>query len=255
MSRFKKSLGQNILQDKNIIRKIITALNPMENETVVEIGPGKGALTDELINKKINLIAIEIDKNLFEELQLKYPELRIINKDFLNVDFEKEITNLKCRVVGNIPYYVTSPILFKIFENHKYIVDALIMMQLEVAHRLIAQPRTKEYGILSVFTNFYSEAKLLFKVSKNVFYPKPEVDSAVVYFKFKEKLDLNDNEIELFREIARTSFNQRRKTLRNSLKKLISVEKQKTLKFDFNRRAEELSLNDFLYLATNFKHN
>ncbi|MBU2444901.1 MAG: ribosomal RNA small subunit methyltransferase A [Bacteroidetes bacterium] len=253
MNRPKKSLGQNFLQDKNIIKKIIDAFNPTENETIVEIGPGKGALTDELITKKINLFGVEIDKNLCEELRIKYPNLQLVNKDFLKVDFEKDITNTRCRVIGNIPYYATSQILLKLFENHRLIKDALIMMQLEVAQRLISQPKTKEYGILSVYTNFYSEAKLLFKVSKNVFYPKPEVDSAVVHFKFNEKLELNEIEIELFRIIIRTAFNQRRKTLRNSLRKLINVENQEKLKFDFNRRAEELSLNDFLYLAKNFK--
>lgn len=253
MNRPKKSLGQNFLQDKNIIKKIIDAFNPAENEIIVEIGPGKGALTDELITKKINLFGVEIDKNLCEELRIKYPNLQLVNKDFLKIDFEKDITNMRCRVIGNIPYYVTSQILLKLFEHHRLIKDALIMMQLEVAQRLISQPKTKEYGILSVYTNFYSEAKLLFKVSKNVFYPKPEVDSAVVHFKFNEKLELNEIEIELFRVIVRTAFNQRRKTLRNSLKKLISGEKQEKLKFDFNRRAEELSLNDFLYLVKNFK--
>lgn len=252
MNRPKKSFGQNFLQDKNIIKKIIDAFNPAENEIIVEIGPGKGALTNELITKKINLFGVEIDKNLCEELRSKYPNLQLVNKDFLKVDFEKDITNASCRVIGNIPYYATSQILLKLFDNHKLIKDSLIMMQLEVAQRLISQPKTKKYGILSVYTKFYSEAKLLFKVSKNVFYPKPEVDSAVVHFKFKKKLELIENEIKLFKIIVRAAFNQRRKTLRNSLRNLINVEKQEKLKFDFNRRAEELYLNDFLYLAKNF---
>jgi len=254
-NRPKKSLGQNFLQDKNIILKIIDSFNPQDGETILEIGPGRGALTDELMKKKINLIVIEIDKKLCDELHTKHPTLRIINKDFLKFDFGKEFISSKCRVIGNIPYFVTSQILLKLFENHDVISDALIMMQIEVAQRLVSNPKTKSYGILSVYTNFFSDARILFKISKNVFYPKPEVDSAVVQFKFKNKLELKSSEIDLFRIIVRTAFNQRRKTLRNSLKKLINIEKQEKLLFDFNRRAEELSLNDFLYLATNFKPN
>ncbi len=249
----KKSLGQNFLTDKNVVKKIISAFNPQPGESIIEIGPGRGALTDELNDKDLNLILIEIDKSLCDELEMKYPNLKIINMDFLKVDLGKEFSSVKSRVIGNIPYYVTSQILLKLFENCAYITDALIMMQLEVAQRLMANPKSKEYGILSVYTNFFSEAKLLFKISKNVFYPKPDVDSAVVHFKFKEKLELDDSEIDWFRTIVRTAFNQRRKTLKNSLKKLINSDEQAKLKFDFNRRAEELYLKDFLYLATNFK--
>ncbi|MBM4176599.1 MAG: ribosomal RNA small subunit methyltransferase A [Ignavibacteria bacterium] len=251
-ARPKKSLGQNFLQDKNIVKKIINSLNPISGETIIEIGPGRGALTDELVDKNLNLILVEIDKYLCEDLHSKYPELKIINKDFIKLNIEDEILVPTCRVIGNIPYFLTSQILLKLFENHRFITDAVIMMQLEVAQRLIAKPKTKEYGILSIYTTFFSDAKILFKVSRNVFYPKPEVDSAVVHFSFKRKLDLANSEIDWFRTIVRTAFNQRRKTLRNSLKKIIDFDDQAKINFDLNRRAEELSLNDFLYLATNF---
>jgi 16S rRNA (adenine1518-N6/adenine1519-N6)-dimethyltransferase len=136
--------------------------------------------------------------------------------------------------------------------------DALIMIQKEVAQRIVAQKGTKDYGILSVFAQFYSDPKILFNVSKNVFYPKPEVDSSIIHLKMKQQIDLNEKEEKYFRQVVKTAFNQRRKTLRNSLKNLFKEnvleysEKFFSLPFDFTRRAEELSLDEFIYLAKNF---
>lgn len=254
----KKKLGQHFLIDKNIIRKIINSFSPVESDLIVEIGPGKGILTEELIKYSNNVTIVEIDKELVQELQLKFPRIKIINKDILDCNFSKDFFTDKFRIIGNLPYYITSQILFKIFDNYNYIIDALIMIQKEVAERLVAKPSSKEYGILSVFAQFYSEPEIFFNVSKNVFYPKPEVDSSVVHLKIKNIIELNEIEEKLFRKIVKTAFNQRRKILKNSLRNLFDgsdnsrIEKFFSLPFDFSRRAEELSLDDFIYLAKNF---
>lgn len=257
-SKPKKRFGQHFLIDKNIIRKIVKEFSPKENDLIVEIGPGQGALTDELLKHSKNLLVVEIDKNLVVELQNKFPSITIINKDILECDFSTEFYNEKFRIIGNLPYYITSQIIFKCFESYTKIKDSLFMVQKEVAERIVASPKSKDYGILSVLSQFYSKPKILFHVSRNVFYPKPEVDSSIIYFEMKNKLDLTESEEKIFRKIVKTAFNQRRKTLRNSLRNLFDItdktlsEKFFSLQFDFSRRAEELSLDDFIYLAKNF---
>ncbi len=254
----KKRFGQHFLIDKNIIRKIVKEFSPKENDLIVEIGPGKGALTAELLEYSKNLLVVEIDKNLAKELQNKFPNITVINKDILECDFSSEFYNEKFRIIGNLPYYITSQIIFKTFESYIKVTDALFMIQKEVAERIVASPKSKDYGILSVLSQFYSTPKILFHVSRNVFYPKPEVDSSIIYFEMKNKLDLTENEEKILIKIVKTAFNQRRKTLRNSLKNLFDIydkaisEKFFSLQFNFSKRAEELSLDDFIYLAKNF---
>lgn len=257
-SKPKKRFGQHFLIDKNIIRKIVKEFSPEENDLIVEIGPGQGALTYELLKHSKNLLVVEIDKNLAVELQNKFPSITIINKDILECDFSTEFFNEKFRIIGNLPYYITSQIIFKCFESYTKIKDSLFMVQKEVAERIVASPKSKDYGILSVLSQFYSKPKILFHVSRNVFYPKPEVDSSIIYFEMKNRLDLTESEEKIFRKIVKTAFNQRRKTLRNSLRNLFDItdktlsENFFSLQFDFSRRAEELSLDDFIYLAKNF---
>ncbi len=254
----KKKYGQHFLIDKNITKKIIKAISPLAEDFIVEIGPGKGALTEELYRHSKNLVLVEIDNELIEELRNKFPDIRIINKDILDCDFSSEFFDSKFRIVGNIPYYITSQIIFKIFDNYKIVKDAVFMIQKEVAERIIAKPKTKDYGILSVFAQFYSEPENLFNVSKNVFYPQPEVESAVIHLKIKKEIPLTSEEEKIFRQIVKAAFNQRRKTLRNSLQKIFSnlrgdlKIKFFQLDFDFSKRAEELTLIDFFYLAKNF---
>ncbi len=254
----KKRLGQHFLIDKNIVRKIVNSFAPSENDLIVEIGPGKGILTEELIKHSQNLILVEIDTELFKELQQKFTGIKIINRDILECDFSTDFFQNKYRLIGNLPYYITSQILFKIFDNYKSVTDVLIMIQKEVAERIVARPSTKEYGILSVFAQFYSNPVILFNVSKNVFRPKPEIDSSIIHLKIKNEIPLNKIEEEAFRKIVKTAFNQRRKTLKNSLQNLFNeneiVRKEKffALDFDFSKRSENLSLDDFIYLAKNF---
>lgn len=244
-----KRLGQNFLIDKNVSRKIVDYFGPKKNDKIIEIGPGLGAITELLYNVTERLICIEIDSRLVEYLKQKFPKAEIYNEDFLKFDLNKIYNAQKFRVIGNIPYYITSQILFKLFDENKIIDEAMLMMQIEVAKRLIAQPSSKDYGILTVITNYYSEVEMLFKVSRNVFKPKPEVDSSIVKLIFRKKYDLNQEEENLFKQIVKTGFNQRRKTLRNSLQKIISINNQSKLDFDFNKRAEEITLNEYVLLT------
>lgn len=256
--RTKKKYGQHFLIDKNIIQKITKAISPAADDLIVEIGPGKGALTEELYHLTKNLVLVEIDNELIQELRNKFPDIRIINKDILKCDFHSEFYDSKFRIVGNIPYYITSQIIFKIFDNYKIIKDAVFMIQKEVAERIISKAGTKAYGILSVFAQLYTEPEILFNVSRNVFYPHPEVESSVLRLKIKDEIPLTPEEEKLFRLIVKAAFNQRRKTLRNSLQKIFSnlSEDLKTkffkIDFDFSKRSEELTLKDFFYLAKNF---
>jgi 16S rRNA (adenine1518-N6/adenine1519-N6)-dimethyltransferase len=246
-----KSLGQNLLRDENILRNIVESLHLSSGDVVIEIGSGQGALTKHLVDRPITLIGIEVDKRAIELLQHGYgAKMTILHANVLDVDL-REISQKhrkKLRIVGNIPYYLTSEILFWLFDSRMVVTDATMMMQLEVAHRLVALPKNKEYGILSVFTQFYTECEILFKVSRNCFYPKPEVDSAVVRLNFKDQLPQCDEK--LFRSIVRATFGKRRKILRNGLKSLkLEDTVLDQIPFDLKKRPEDLSVDEFILLA------
>lgn len=247
----KKSLGQNFLQDENIARKIVDSLHVRTDDVVIEVGPGKGALTKYLHSHAKKVIAIEVDERAVQVLQEMLGEtVEIIHSDVLEVSLTSLAKRMKSRVrvVGNIPYYITSDILFWLFDNHEAVSDATLMVQLEVAQRFVAKPRTKEYGILSVFTQFYSVPELLFKVSRNSFYPKPNVDSAVVRFNFNREIP--ECNLQLFRNVVRATFGKRRKTLRNGLRYMGFTEEQlENIAFDLTKRPEDLSLEQFLTLS------
>jgi 16S rRNA (adenine1518-N6/adenine1519-N6)-dimethyltransferase len=246
-----KSLGQNFLRDENILRKIVESLNLREGELIIEIGPGQGALTKHLVDMPITLIGIEIDQRAIDILQQRFTDKIILHHISVldaNIHTISEKYQKKLRIVGNIPYYLTSEILFWLFDARTVITDATIMMQLEVAHRLTASPKKKEYGILSVFTQFYTECEMLFKVSRNCFYPKPDVDSAVVSLNFKDSLPQVDEK--LFRSIVRSTFGKRRKTLRNGLKSLNYEDTVlDQIPFDLKKRPEDLSVDEFINLS------
>lgn len=247
-----KRLGQNFLQDPNTIRKIVDSLQCDAGSRVVEIGPGMGALTGLLAEKYADFSAIELDERSIHYLNEQWPSLRVVQGDILEVDWEQLAagsSNGKVSVIGNLPYYITSQILFGLLDAKEVVQEAVIMMQYEVAERLIAQPRSKQYGILSVAVQLACDPKLLFPVSRNVFFPKPDVRSAMVRLDFSSsKPDLGVDSAGL-RRIIRTAFNQRRKTLRNSLSSILA-EKERDLPEEFaSKRAEELSPEDFVRLA------
>lgn len=246
----RKSLGQNFLQDGNIIRKIVAAIAPQQGDVVLEIGPGTGALTKELAGT-CRLTAVEIDARAVELLRATFGHrVDVREGSVLDVDlhaFARE-AGAPVRVVGNIPYNLTSEILFWIFDAADAVRDATLMIQDEVADRLIAQPRTKEYGILSVCSQHYATPKRLFGVSRSCFYPVPDVDSAVVSLSIQPRTaNIDDG---AFRTLVRSTFGKRRKTIRNGLSYLgLSKSVLDSLGDITTKRPEELSAVDFAELA------
>lgn len=230
----KKSLGQHILIDPNIIRKITDSIPAEKNDLVVEIGPGTGALTRELAERFHSLLLIEIDRRAVEVLQEKFPGIQVQNEDVLKTDWHKITSGYdRVHVVGNLPYFITSQILFSVMEARNILNSLTFMMQKEVAERIVACPHTKEYGILSVQLQLFSNPEILFDVSPHVFRPKPKVWSSVVQFTFNKKQpECSDENL---KKIVRTAFNQRRKKLSNALKSL-DVELPDG-EFDFDKRA------------------
>ena len=245
-----KKFGQNYLFDSNILDKIINEIAPNENDNIIEIGPGTGSLTEKLITKVNHLTAVEIDSRVIENLKTKFSNLNVIHRDFLKIDLhEYADQNNKLRIVGNIPYNLTSPIIFFMIENIEIIQDSVLMVQFEVAKRMTAKKGTKDYGILSVLLNYFSSINLCFKVSPNVFYPKPKVFSSIVHIYFDKKLDDSvDNNI--FIKIVKASFGNRRKTIKNSLSNSIfgDIDYSST-GINLSLRAEQLDIEDFISLA------
>ena len=251
--RPKKFLGQNFLVDDNIAKKIIRSLNIKENEPLLEIGPGHGSLTKHLVKISKNYAAIELDKNIFKKLKQQFGKnIKIINKDFLKLDFNTDLKGVfkddrKIKIIGNIPYNITTEILFKLFDIRSSIDSIVMMIQKEVAQRLTAKPNTKDYGILAIQTQLNSEPAILFSVPPTAFFPKPKVHSSVIRLEFgKEKYNLYNKE--LFTRIVKESFGKRRKTMRNSLKDLFSDLNINTslINFDFSRRPENVSIGEFV---------
>lgn len=248
----KKSLGQHFLTDQNMISKIIKSVNNKRGEALLEIGPGTGALTDALFEENPEMLALEVDDRAIEFLSAKYPGLNIQKKDILKAEWAElaRLTKLgeeKLKVVGNLPYYITSPILFKLLDWRHSLSEAIVMMQKEVAERLIAVPRTKAYGILSVQFQVMTEVEYLFTVPPTVFSPPPKVESAVVKLRFKQE-DPSCG-YEALKKTVRTAFGQRRKKLSNTLKPLIDKDFPIETRIDLNKRAEELSPTDFVELT------
>lgn len=219
----KKKLGQHFLKDKNIAIKIVNSLTGYENYSdVVEVGPGMGILSDILINeKKWNWYGIEVDSESIEFLKERYPEenTNIIEDDFLKVNFKDYLDEKQFAVIGNFPYNISSQILFKMLENREQIPELVGMFQKEVALRVSAGPGSKTYGILSVLCKAFYSVECLFHVSENVFNPPPKVKSSVIRLQRNSDFKLPCDE-KIFFSVVKTAFNQRRKTLRNSLKSM-----------------------------------
>ena len=251
---YNKSLGQNFLKDNNIINKISDSINPSNNDLIIEIGPGAGALTKELVKKGSDVICFEIDKRLESVLnEIDTNNLKVIFEDFLKVDLKKYIDKKYERLffVGNLPYYITTAIINKIVEEtNPY--EITIMIQKEVALRFMANPHTRDYSSISVFLQYNFDIEKVCSVSKNCFEPIPKVDSMVIKLKRNKKYKSTNEE--LLYKLIKDSFKQKRKNLKNNLgnydlNKIESLlkERNKTL----SCRAEELSVEDFVYLSNN----
>jgi 16S rRNA (adenine1518-N6/adenine1519-N6)-dimethyltransferase len=240
----KKKLGQNFLTDRNITRKIVASSGAAREDNILEIGPGFGALTREIVEICPVFTVVEKDPKLAAFIRGEYPGINVIEADFLETDLELLSGDKPLRVLGNIPYSITSPILFKLLENRRHIISATLMMQHEVAMRIVAKPSTKDYGILAVQMQAFCNVAYLFKVGRKVFRPQPGVDSAVLSMIPKKESPVED--AKGFSRFVRTAFHQRRKTLLNNLKEYYNLEavEQSTLKL----RAEALSIEEFFIL-------
>lgn len=250
MVRPKKHLGQHFLHDENIARKIVGFLSP-EAENVLEIGPGTGILTKFLIpEKSFTYHAIEIDSESIAFLKDHFPDYadRFILADFLKFNWETILTD-KVTIIGNFPYNISSQILFRILENRNKVTEVIGMFQKEVAERISSGSGNKKYGILSVLVQAYFKIDYLFTVNENVFYPPPKVKSAVIKLKRNQAIQLDCNE-KLFFKLVKAGFNHRRKTLRNSLKEYQFTQSEKIIEM-LNKRAEQLTVSDFVFLTQN----
>ena len=243
----KKALGQHFLNDISIAERIVESLSPSQN--VLEIGPGTGILTKILIKKKIDLKLVEIDKESVDFLtnELEINDSLIYNQDFLKMNLAEVFSKNNFSIIGNFPYNISTQIVFKIIDYRKYIPEMCGMFQYEVAERICENEGSKKYGIISVITQAFYETKLLFEVSNNFFSPPPKVNSAVILLKRKKNLKIDCDE-KLFFKIVKLSFQQRRKTLRNSLKQINLSEnlREHTI---FDKRPEQLSVDQFIDLT------
>jgi 16S rRNA (adenine1518-N6/adenine1519-N6)-dimethyltransferase len=259
---FKKSLGQNFLIDTNILKKIVSFANLTEESGAIEIGPGIGALTEQLARTSKKVVAFEIDQRLLpilEDTLSPYPHVKVIHNDVLEADVAEVITEefkdiTDIMVVANLPYYVTTPIIMKLLEEHLPIRGIVCMLQKEVADRISARPGTKEYGSLSIAVQYYTEAETVMIVPKTVFVPQPNVDSAVIRLTRREQPAVKVTDEAFFFQVTRASFAQRRKTLLNNLTSQLPEGKQKkeeilqalsASSIDPGRRGETLSLEEF----------
>ena len=247
---FRKKWGQNFLADTNLLDKIAKTIEPKTGDNILEIGPGEGALTERIFPYVNSMVVVEIDPLLIKELKNKpiLKGLHIIHGDILLQDIENLPIDEPVRVIGNIPYNITSPIIFWLIEQLDYWKDAYIMMQKEVADRLNAEVNTKAYGRLTVVVGAYLDIDLCFNIKPDVFIPKPKVDSAIVRFTKKDCPLIKDDDYMRFNKIVSAAFSQRRKMLRNTLKGW-DIPEAVHEDIDFTRRPETLTIDEFISMV------
>jgi len=250
--RARKRFGQNFLVDEGIIRQIIRSIAVKADDNLVEIGPGKGALTHLLLDSCPNLQVIELDRDLIPGLLAqfaKYPGFRIHQADALKFDFASLATQRALRVVGNLPYNISTPLLFHLLNYREQIQDMHFMLQKEVVQRLAASPGDKNYGRLGIMAQYFCAVEHVLDVPPDAFQPAPKVDSAVVRLVPYNLLPLPAQQFDKLELLVKTAFSQRRKTLRNSLKNLGVDFSADEINIDLNLRAENLSLKDYVALC------
>lgn len=258
--RPKKSLSQNFLIDEKAGQRIVEALSLEEDDTVLEIGAGQGALTKHLLHKPRAVYAVEIDRRLCAYLEEKFGEnrnLKIVNQDILKIDLKALPGSAStCKVVGNLPYQITSPVLSLLLDNRKYISLCVLMVQKEVALRICASPGSKDWSPFSIGIQVYSDVEILFHLKPPCFSPRPKVDSSVIRITFLPEPRVAMTDEKLFFQVARSAFGQRRKMILNSLAANLDLPKKqievilKKVGIDPHRRAETLSLDEFAALAS-----
>ena len=260
--KFSKSLGQNFLIDTNVIDRILEGARVKEGDYVIEVGPGIGTLTKEMGRSAEKVVAIEIDKTLIpilEETLVDFPNIEVINQDILKVNVQElvkeKLNGGPVKLVANLPYYITTPIVMKFLEEDIPVTDIVVMVQKEVADRMNAKPNTKDYEALSVAVQYYCDTEIVAKAPRHMFVPQPNVDSIVIGLHVRdEKKYIVDNE-DIFFKTVKASFGQRRKTLLNSLGGLGFLSKDqikealKAANIDEKRRGETLSIDEFANLS------
>lgn len=264
LNRFKlradKKLGQNFLIDEQVVRQIVAAAELSEADTVLEVGPGIGTLTQGLAESKAQVVAVELDTRLLPVLATTlegYDNVRVVHGDILKVDIMEEVGVPNFKVCANLPYYITTPIIFALLEKRLPMERLVAMVQKEVAERMAAQPGGKDYGALSVAIQYYTEPEIAFIVPPTSFIPAPAVDSAVIVCKRREKPPVEVCDEALFFRVVKAAFSLRRKMLSNSLKNM-GIKSEQVAKWlelagvDGKRRAETLSLEDFAKLTNSF---
>ena len=256
--KFSKSLGQNFLTDETVLEDIVDGAKVDENDLVIEIGPGVGSLTAKLLQKAKKVISIELDSHLIPILETELGEVEnfsLIHNDALKVDFNEIIGDEKSvKLVANLPYYVTTPIIIRLLKEHYNFKSLTIMIQKEVAERINAEPNCKEYGALSLLVQYYCSSEIIRNVAPSCFIPSPKVDSIVIKLDKLDKPRVEPKDKELMFSIIRNSFNMRRKTLWNGVK-FLGLQKEdleeafKKANIDLKRRGETLSLEEFAKLS------
>ncbi|WP_300279703.1 16S rRNA (adenine(1518)-N(6)/adenine(1519)-N(6))-dimethyltransferase RsmA [Peptacetobacter sp.] len=266
--KFSKSLGQNFLIDDNVIDRIIDGARVKEGDKIIEVGPGIGTLTREMAKEADKVVAVEIDKNLIpilKETLSEFDNTEVVNEDILKVDVKKlveeKLSGGPVKLIANLPYYITTPIVMKFLEEDIPVTDIVVMVQKEVADRMNAVPSTKDYGALSVAVQYYCDTEIVAKAPRHMFIPQPKVDSTVIGLHVREeKKYIADNE-EIFFKTVKAAFGQRRKTLLNSLSSMGILDKAsikevlKEAEIDEKRRGETLSIEEFTNLSNIINKN
>lgn len=249
----RKRFGQNFLHDPGVIERIVRAINPKPDDAIVEIGPGLGAITEEILAINPKLQVVELDRDLIPVLRTKFfnfPDFRIHEADALTFDFSQLVDNGKpLRIIGNLPYNISTPLIFHLLSQASVVKDMHFMLQKEVVQRLAAVSGDNNYGRLGIMAQYFCKVQPLFEVGSGAFRPAPKVDSAIVRLVPHETLPYPAKDFGILKAVVRTAFNARRKTLRKALGGMISVEQLRRLEIDDGLRPENLSLADFVRIA------
>ncbi|MCW8900897.1 MAG: 16S rRNA (adenine(1518)-N(6)/adenine(1519)-N(6))-dimethyltransferase RsmA [Gammaproteobacteria bacterium] len=249
----RKRFGQNFLHDKMVIQRIVNSINPRQGDHIVEIGPGEGALTERVLDKIGAMDVVELDRDLIPLLKIRFviqDGLTIHQADALKFDFcSLQQDEKKIRIIGNLPYNISTPLLFHLFEHNHCIEDMHFMLQKEVVERIVAKPGDSAYGRLSIMLQYFCHAEYVFTVKPGAFRPAPKVDSAIVHLVPHKKPPVEINNFDAFSKLVNHSFTMRRKTLRNILKGQLDIEQIEALGIEPTIRPERLSLEDFTRIA------
>ncbi|WP_314730208.1 16S rRNA (adenine(1518)-N(6)/adenine(1519)-N(6))-dimethyltransferase RsmA [Peptostreptococcus stomatis] len=260
--KFTKSLGQNFLIDDNIVDKIVAGAGIGPGDKIIEVGPGIGTLTREMASRAEALMAVEIDKNLIPILADTlgdYDNVKIVNEDIIKADIrgliDENLSGGPVKLVANLPYYITTPIIMRFLEENINVTDIVVMVQKEVAERMNAQPGGKDFGALSVAVQYYCDTEIVVKVPRHLFVPQPNVDSIVIALRIRPERKYKVDDEDLYFKVVKAAFGQRRKTLLNSISSMGNLSKDQVKEaleeagIDPKRRGETLSLDEFAILS------